>query len=253
MWRNFLIRGIWLALLTLLIVVELPLIVSWGRDVLSRHRPPQPTIISPTKMATCYDEITGKVTGTMLVRRPVMVSPDGREQAYAVIEAVSNGGGCESTSKLFVKRAGEKKFHLVLVEKPEEQELLNDIRLIDWSQDGRYLLIDLVIGQWGSDAGGIVPMVYDARRGAFWPRYKVRDALDARAGCICDFYVESAGFAPDDGVVLRIRSVFEIEGPLAQDSCVKKPGLWLLKNTLVPLPDDYKVRHYGRLLAAPVK
>ncbi len=251
--RIYLLRSSLLVLFALFVALKLCWATSWGQVAPAEHPPLQTTVTSPTKLATCYDRITGKVTGTMLVRRPTLASPNGKWQAYAVIKAVSEHGGCESTSRLFVRSSGEKQFHPVLVQKPKADQLLNDIRLIDWSRDSHYLLIDLVLGQWGSDAGGTVPLVYDAWKGTFWQRAKVRNAVHAQAGKLCDFYAASIGFAPDDGVVLRIRPVFEIEGPLERNSCVNKAGLWLLNNGLEPLPENYHVRQYGRLLAAPLK
>ena len=214
---------------------------------------PERVIASETATATCFDKTTQKLVGSMLVRSRVFVSPDGNYQAYDENEAVARkvGEQCVNTAKLFVKGPSDKGFQLVYLQKPSRHELFNNIKIVDWSPDNHQLLAELFIGQWGSDAGGNTPLLYDATDGVFNSQDVVATSLSIHFGHDCAFVVQTMGFAADGGVVLKIRpSLDEAEGTIEPDSCVMKEGLWLLKDGIKSLADTYRVQRYGRLLAA---
>ncbi|SRR6267378_7656684 len=209
-------------------------------------------ITSETATATCFDKTTQKLVGSMLVRSRVLVSPDGHYQAYAENEAVAHSVGeqCVNTAKLFVKGPSDKGFRLVYLEAPSRYELFNNLKLVDWSPDNHHLLAELFVGQWGSDAGGNAPLLYDATDGVFDSRNAVATALGIRFGHECDFVAQTMGFATGGGVVLKIWPRFdEEERETEPDTCVKKEGFWLLKDGINPLTNTYRVRRYGRFLA----
>jgi len=215
---------------------------------------PERLIVSEKPFASCYDA-NYKLVGSMLVRSPILVSPDGNYQAYAENEAVAYRGGtwaeCVNTSKLFVKGAGEKEFRLAYLEEPRVYNLLSLIGLVDWSPDSHYLFAELVVSQWGSDWGGSSPLLYNAWNGVFSPQDFVSTALSIHLGHDCYYRVQSLGFAPDGGVVLKIQPWFDEEGILDPASCVKKEGLWMLHNGLTSLAGTYKVQRYGHPLQDP--
>ncbi len=227
-------------------------LISCQANAQGPTRPPERVILSEKAFATCYDSVNEKLVGSMLVRRPVLVSPDGKFQAYAENEAVAHlgaGAECVSTAKLFVKGPGEKEFRLVYLQEPDLYELISQIDLVDWSPDSHHLLAELFLGQWGSDSGGFSPLLYNAWNGVFSPENFVSTAFSIHIGHDCPYVNKALGFAPDGGVVLRVQPDYDEEGIMDPASCVKKEGLWLLKNSLTPLADTYKVQRYGRLLA----
>ncbi len=200
-----------------------------------------------------YDSTNQKLVGSILVRRPVLVSPDGKYQAYAENEAVARQGAgdeCVNTAKLFVKGPSDEQFRLAYLQEPHLYELISQIDLIDWSPDSHYLLAELFIGQWASDFGGFSPLLYNAWDGVFSPENFVSTAFSIHVGHDCTYVSKTIGFAPDGGVVLKVHPNFDEEGIMDTASCVKEEGLWLLNKGLTPLADTYKVRRYGRLLAA---
>jgi len=236
--------GTWLVVLASLLV---------GRNSFAQapERFSERVITSETAPATCFDKTTQKLVGSMLVRSRVFVSPDRNYQAYAENEAVAHNAGekCVNTAKLFVKGPSEKGFRLVYLEEPSRYALLNNIRIVDWSPDNRHLLAELFVGQWGSDAGGNTPLLYDSTDGVFYSQKVVATALNIRFGHDCAFVLQTMGFAADGGVVLKIRpSLDEAEGTVEPDSCVKQEGLWLLKDGVKPLTGTYRVPRYGRFL-----
>jgi len=189
----------------------------------------------------------------MLVRRPILLSPDRQNQAYAEIAAVAHGplGQCANTTKLFVRRRGNKEFHLVYRQDPSEYELFNDIKIVDWSPDSRYLLAELGIGQWGSDFGGSTHLLYDAKSGAITPEEWLTKPFARHFGRKCLDLIESKGFADSGCVVLRIRPVKDEEGILDPESCVKKEQFLLIDpatHAISSLAGKYSVKRYGRLL-----
>jgi hypothetical protein len=217
------------------------------------ERSSEQVVTSETATATCFDKTSQKLVGSMLVRSRVFVSPDGNYEAYAENEAVAHSSGeqCVNTAKLFVKGPGDKGFRLVYLEEPSRDELFNNMKIVDWSPDNHHLLAELFVGQWGSDAGGNTPLLYDATDGVFNSKNLVATALSSRFGHACAFVVQTMGFAADGGVVLKIRpSLDEAEGTVEPDSCVKQEGLWLLKDGINPLTGTYRVPRYGRFLVA---
>lgn len=215
--------------------------------------PLQPrVVISETATATCYEENSSRVAGSMLVRRPTLLSPDGHNEAYAENAAVAHGplGQCANTAKLFVRQPGNKEFRLIYHQEPSEYELFNDIEIVDWSPDSRYLLAELALGQWGSDFGGSTPLLYDARNGAVTPERWLDEEFNRYFGRTCSYVVKSLGFAPSGNVVLRVRPPVDEEGVLDPESCVRKEQLLLLSpgTHAITLPAaKYNVRRYGRI------
>lgn len=230
--------------------------VACQANAQDRERFPERVIVSETATATCYDSTGRRLVGSMLVRSPVFVSPDGRHQAFVENEAVAypgRGPECVNNAKLFVKGPGDKEFRLAYLQEPTTYQLYSHIEIVDWSPDSRDLLVQLFIGQWGSDWGAFSPLLYHAWDGVFSSQNMVSTALSTHFGYGCSYGVRTLGFSPDGGVVLKIQPVFDEEGALDPKSCVKKQGLWLLKDGLLPLASTYGVRRYGEYLAERVK
>jgi hypothetical protein len=116
-------------------------------------RLPSKVKISDTDLASCYEEATGKLLGSQLVRSHVLISPGGRYRAYTEVEAVaskskaSSDWECANTSRLFVA-AEDQPFRQVLVVEPSPESMGNSIGIVDWSPDGRTLLFAQGVFQW---------------------------------------------------------------------------------------------------------
>jgi len=234
----------------------MPFIFVLFNEGLPQDKWPARVVVSETAMATCYEENSSRVAGSMLVRRPTLLSPDGHNKAYAENAAVAHGplGQCANTAKLFVRRPGEKDFRLAYHQDPSEYELLNDIRIVDWSPNSRYLLAQLEISQWGSDWGTSVPVLYDAQTGTVTPEDWLDSVLEIHFDnhCSLDPFVERLGFTPSGGVIIRIRPARDmVEGGLEPDSCIKTEQLFLLHpatHVIAPLAGKHKIQKYGHFV-----
>jgi len=225
------------------------MVVGYASDQ-GAEQPSQDVVVHETIMASCSEE-----TGSMLVRRPILLSPDGKYQTFAEIESRITGiSSCLNISKLFLKRPEDENFILVYREDTSEYERLNDVRIIDWSPNSRYLLIDLIIGQWGSGWGEIIPLLYDIQEGTLTPKQWLTKAFSRYFGYKCHYLVWSKAFTPSGSVVLRIRPETEVEGNLDPESCVKKEQLLLLDpvtHVITPFLGEDDFKRYGQIPDAP--
>lgn len=86
------------------------------------------------------------------VQGPTFVAPRSGTAAFVRVTAGPNEDSCSNTSELFVKKPSGAAFIPIFVQKPAEFLRGNGMKLIDWSADGRFLLIDLIQWQHASDA-----------------------------------------------------------------------------------------------------
>lgn len=222
------------------------------------ERLPSKLKISDTDLASCYEEATGKLQSSQLVRSHVLISPGGHYRAYTEVEAVasksktSSDWDCASTSHLFVA-AEDRPFRQVLVVEASPEALGNTVGLVDWSPDGRTLLFAQGVFQWGSDFGESFVRFFDAGRGTLSEPQLVPEAFSKRTGQTCAAVIEPLGFALDGEVVLTAAPFFMLgEDQPEAHSCVRQKGLWLFdlaSQTWSALPDDYKVQRYGKYLS----
>lgn len=226
------------------------------------ERLPSKLKISDTDSASCYEDTTGKLIGSQLVRTHFFVSPGGRYRAYVDVEAVasksktSSDWDCASTSRLFLA-AVDQPFREVLVVAPTSDAMGNSLGIVDWSPDGRTLLVAQGVFQWGSDFGTSFVRFYNAESGAISDPELVDAAFRARAGTTCAVVIEPRGFSEYGQFVLKASPFFMMgEEKPEEDSCVKEQGLWLFDSAtrkLVPLREDYKVQRYGKFESLSLK
>jgi len=220
----------------------------------AQEQPENQAKVSKDGFASCFDAQTGGLKGSEVVRTPVLISADGKWRAYAQSEALAsgpeaNGPDCENTSKLYIAGPESKGFQCVHTVKPQEQQLLNAIVPVDWSPDGRFLLMNEFLGQWGSDFGEFLVRTYDVLTGAVSDERLVERAVTKHAGKKCEFENSAKGFSPSGAIVIEIEPVRDEEGPLVPDTCVKVESLLLLDPDRVvvsALPAGYKVQQYGK-------
>jgi len=225
-------------------------------------RLPSKVKISDTDLASCYEEATGKLLGSQLVRSHVLISPGGRYRAYTEVEAVaskskaSSDWDCASTSRLFVAFE-DQPFRQVLVVEPSPESMGNSIGIVDWSPDGRTLLFAQGVFQWGSDFGESFVRFFDAVRGTLSDPQLIPEAFSKRTGQPCAAVIEPLGFALDGEIILTAAPFFMVgEDQPEADSCVRQKGLWLFdlgSRTWNSLPENYRVQRYGKYLSGDQK
>ena len=225
-------------------------------------RLPSKVKISDTDLASCYEEATGKLLGSQLVRSHVLISPGGRYRAYTEVEAVaskskaSSDWDCASTSRLFVAFE-DQPFRQVLVVEPSPESMGNSIGIVDWSPDGRTLLFAQGVFQWGSDFGESFVRFFDAVRGTLSDPQLIPEAFSKRTGQPCAAVIEPLGFALDGEIILTAEPFFMVgEDQPEADSCVRQKGLWLFdlgSRTWNSLPENYRVQRYGKYLSGDQK
>jgi hypothetical protein len=115
---------------------------------------------------SCFSEYGEHWVGARTVRTPTIISSHGKLKAYAQVEAKASGPQfCKNTVRLFVSTPGLAGFRQVYMEKPSDLGgTANSLGPINWSPDGRWLLVEF--GNWfyGSDAGGLDILLYDNKR-----------------------------------------------------------------------------------------
>jgi hypothetical protein len=202
-------------------------------------------------------------------RCPIISSSAGY-RAFAEAEAIAfrpkyretySGPLCENRIKLFLAKAGESSFQVILESGQSENECVTvggtdscgvkGIQPVDWSRDGRFLVANLLLWQYESDSSVTrVPIIYDAGKSEvlrpdvyrFFEGYCPNQAKES-----CDFELVAQGFSPE-GTLVFSASMPPIDPSSGQASCLdkKRPFLFELgANKTTCLPSDYKVRHYG--------
>jgi hypothetical protein len=198
------------------------------------------------------------------VRSDIYIPPDGKHRAYAEVEATAirpqrtagySGPLCVNNARLFVgSDVGD--FRLVFLQEPSDTETGNSLRIVDWSVDGRRLLLELA--QWQYDSPGVSrsPLVYDVNYGVF-QQPDMNHVFSKQFGSECLLGVHVLGFSSEGKVAIETQPLSpEEEEVLAVASCSRKKAAWTLSvvsETLTPLPDTSKVQHYGKSEPQPTK
>lgn len=227
-----------------------------------QRMPSRPEITVKTN-ATCYDDKTGTLVGSQFLRSPLFVSPDGNASAYTENEAVAlqstsdaslPGPDCKNHARLFVAIGDNKSFRQVLPTEPTE-ELGEEIQIIDWSPDGRSLLLEYGLFYWASEMAGNFVRIYDTRTGSLSDTGLIDHAFIKYAKRKCCAVVKAVGFSSNDEIVVTAQPYFDFnEDSPSGDSCVAKKGIWRFdrkSKAVSPLPAEYTVQHYGKYAEAP--
>jgi len=213
-----------------------------------------------------------------LGRSPIISSGAGY-RAYAEVEAIAfkpeyqetyTGSLCENRVRLFLAKAGGSSFQILLdsnspkgdcvtIEGAESCEV-KGIQLVDWSTDGTFLLADLVLWVYESDALLMhVPIIYDVPNGKFiqtdvyhfFDEFYKTDFFKEKpdpAGSRCEFELRAEGFAPDGNLILSASRPPDDPTADEQVFCVEKKQTFQFElgtNKIIRLPVDYKPQRYG--------
>jgi hypothetical protein len=208
-----------------------------------------------------------------LGRSPIISSSTGY-RAYAEVEATAfkpryqetyAGPLCKNRVRLFLAIPGASSFKPVLDSNSPKGDCatvegadscdVKGIELVDWSRDGRFLLADLVLWVYESDALVMrVPVIYNVTKNEFTRPdvYHFFDELYKTdffkekpdpAGSRCEFELRAEGFATDGNLILSAS-----RPPDDEVFCVDKKQTFqfgLGTNKIERLPFDYKTQRYG--------
>lgn len=221
------------------------------------ERLPVKARISDTDVASCYDAV-GNLRGSELVRSHVVLSPGGRYRAYTAVEAVASRAkaaaewDCANTSRLYVATQ-DQPFRQVLVVEASPESGGNSLTIVDWSPDGKTLLLTQGVFQWGSDAGVSSVRFYDAATDAMSDAQLIDKSFSEHMGKSCAAVIEPLGFASDGEIALAISPFFMMgEDQPEEDSCVRQKEVWLFDrnaSTWVAVAQDYKAQRFGKYLS----
>lgn len=203
-----------------------------------------------TKALSCFGDGEGDAFGTRIARTPVLAAPDGGYRAYAEGEALAFSEeyapqpGCVNFSRLYLA-AGSGAFELVLSLSPFAGLAGNSIRLVDWSPDGRWLLLETELWAYGSEFDNPDILVLHAVR-RYFDALDMGEALRQRFDRACFLYWRALGFLADGAVAVETLPSGELYGP----SCEERPSRWRFDSDegLTRLPADTRVERYAREL-----
>ena len=211
-----------------------------------------------TSFVTCGD----KPRASKTVRSDVLVSADGKRRAYVEVEARAiaaakpgSGPPCVNNSRLLV--AGDSvDYRIVFLQEASDAETGNSLRVVDWSADGRRLLLELAL--WPEEGLGVTrsPLIYDATNGIF-RQPDMLNIFRKHFGIECSLEVRVAGFAPDGKVVIDTQPLGpEDEEVLALPTCAKKKASWavsIMNETIEPFADSTKLERHAKSEPTPAK
>jgi hypothetical protein len=215
-----------------------------------------------------------------LGRSPIISSSTGY-RAYAEVEATAfkpkyqetyTGSLCENRVRLFLAIPGASSFQTILDSNSPKGDCVTvegadscdvkGIELVDWSRDGRFLVADLVLWVYESDALVMrVPAIYNVMKNEFtrpdvyhfFDEYYKTDFFKEKpdsAGSRCEFELRAEGFAPDGNLILSASR--PPDDPTADEPvfCVDKKQTFQFElgtNKIKRLPFDYRTQRYGTL------
>lgn len=212
-----------------------------------------------------------------LGRSPVISSSAGY-RAYAEVRATAlkpryeetySGPLCVNTVKLFEATNAVAGFQTALATSLARSDCVRvegrdsceakGIQLIDWSNDGRFLLVELVFWEYESDALLMrAPVIYDATKREFirpdvyhvFDEYFKTDAFREKqkpGSTHCEFELHTIGFSPDGDIILSASRPPD-DPSYDQVFCLDHSQTFKFEagsGKISQLPASYQPAHYG--------
>jgi hypothetical protein len=190
-------------------------------------------------------------------RSAVLAARNGGNRAY--VETTANrpqpkagrnpDTSCANRSKLFASTSGGA-FGLVFMQAPTPEWPGNEMKAVDWSPSGQYLLVDLFTYQYEGEGAGHSPLIYDADSGLVYEPDLYR-LFKQHFHRDCSLNASAEGFTSDGLVLLRVRrEVPDVTyEPKTLPPCAKQKGFWSLnfkKGDVQLLGDHYEVKKYSQ-------
>jgi hypothetical protein len=195
-----------------------------------------------------------------------LVSSDGLHRAYVEVEATAfkpkdeatySGPLCFNDSRLFVEGPSGKSFKITYSDSPKVLDG-NSIKLVDWSPDGKSLLVEAA--QWEYESEGIYTefFIFSVDSGVT-AEPDLMAMLAARFGTDCYSENTVLGFTSTGAVVVALEpDADEVGLANGAKSCVKRKTLITLDpsrasaESVQALPANIKILQYGKFLPSEV-
>lgn len=172
-------------------------------------------VVEGVSRITCHGTTLEGSFGSRLARSMMLMAPGGERGAWVETEAralVDDGreGTCQNVSTLWV-REGEGAPFVAFTQQPGwEGTNGNSIRLVDWSEDGKQLLLELQTWTYPTDPVDPLLLIYDASTRQV-SQLPIAASLQAKYGSRCRARLEGTGFSDAGEVLITI-------APFADDS-----------------------------------
>ncbi len=191
------------------------------------------------------------------VRSNLFVALDQKHRAYTEVEATAlypqrpsgyTGPLCVNYSRLFVADTGE--FKLRFLQEPADVETGNLLRAVDWSADGRRLLLELAGWQYEQPGVTRSVLIYDTRNFTF-QQPELAHVLAKTYGHDCVLNLRVLGFSAQGTIVLEGLPLSpEEEEVQGASSCAKKKTYFELDRAtenMVSVPELPKLQHNAKV------
>ncbi len=207
-------------------------------------------ILSLSAMASAAPRLSRRCGWTY--QSMTLISADGENKAYFRADGEESKNEkatcCTIQSRLFVSKGKEAPFKVIQSEKSTDKYLAHEMRLVDWSPDNRWMLIERV--QLSCNPLDSEPdvWIYDGSESALevleFPQ--IYDGHKAKQDCV--IRVEALGFSVENQVVLRSYAASDLVSQnCSRDFTLGEEFLWLyepVKQTLRKMP-NLQVKAYG--------
>lgn len=216
-------------------------------------------LTNDTSHVTCGDK---PPLTTHVVHSDVFISPDARHRAYAEVEAKAlypqrppgySGPLCVNNSRLYAANESPD-YKVVFLQEPSDQETGNSLRPVDWSADGRRLLLELA--EWQYESPGVTRSIvlYDTKYGTF-QQPELANVFHKQFGLDCSLDIHVLGFTAEGRIVFETEPMSpEEEEVLSLPSCSRKKEIYEMDRTtetIVALPTPPKIQHYAKTEPPP--
>lgn len=151
-------------------------------------------------------------------KTPILESKTGF-RSYGEVKVAVNQGDCQNTTTLFVALGRDAEFKQVYTKEGGG----NGIRLIGWSPNGRFLLVETNEWIYESDSGfSSEPAVFDATKNGLHRLPDFDKALTDHFGTQCEFEHAIMRWQTDSQVVVKV-SKTPFDESYEQHFCIKSP------------------------------
>jgi hypothetical protein len=196
------------------------------------------------------------------------VSPDKKARAFVEVEATALqstaaenyvGSLCRNVSKLYVVSDqagfGQPRY----VEKPgkpgQENVEGNSLRIVDWSPDGKWLLVDMKTWIYQSEGWSNFALLYSLQSGTT-KQFDLQKLFTNALKKECAVFPEIMGFTSSGEIILEVAPVGgEDDEELFGESCFRSRSFWTVnsKSEIKQIAQPPTIRRNGQWQEPPGK
>lgn len=187
------------------------------------------------------------------------ISSSAGYRAYVEVKATAfrpkyqetyTGPLCENTTRLFLAGPGDAEFKLSYSQSADLSDG-NSLKLVDWSPDGMYLLMQRTIWKYESEGDYTDLVLFSVTSGGVTAP-DLSKIVESRFGKDCGSENSVIGFTPEGNIVILVAPLEDTYYNEGAIPCVKQKTLLALdakrglQDIAQVLPGDFKTRHYGQ-------